>query len=221
MLTNITQELLELKEIVPKESPVYFLIGKVSIVLYWYKHWWERFLLPRTRYTTSWTTHIWPLCTIPGRWTLIRRYIAQEPSKKTLSWITAQPLQGANSQVKDALDPALNRVGQELGWVIFHVDCVYLHNWFLFFFVRIWCEKCSSGFQWIKKTERSRWCLMPTITKTSRWFVVKIWVLRDFSLDRKMRVSVDYEQWRASRNPTVAGWDKRRLPTCCGWREPS
>ena len=34
VLTNITQELLELKEIVPKESPVYFLIGKVSIVLY-------------------------------------------------------------------------------------------------------------------------------------------------------------------------------------------
>ena len=34
VLTNLTQELLELKEIVPKESPVYFLIGKVYIVLY-------------------------------------------------------------------------------------------------------------------------------------------------------------------------------------------
>lgn len=34
VLTNLTQELLELKEIVPKESPVYFLIGKVSLVLY-------------------------------------------------------------------------------------------------------------------------------------------------------------------------------------------
>ena len=30
VLTNLTQELLELKEIVPKESPVYFLIGKVT-----------------------------------------------------------------------------------------------------------------------------------------------------------------------------------------------
>ena len=41
-----------------------------------------------------------------------------------MPWIIEQPLQGANSQVKDALDPALNRVGQELGWVIFHIDCV-------------------------------------------------------------------------------------------------
>ena len=32
--------------------------------------------------------------------------------------------QGANSQVKDALDPALNRVGQELGWDFFLMSCV-------------------------------------------------------------------------------------------------
>ena len=37
--------------------------------------------------------------------------------------------QGANSQVKDALDPALNRVGQELGWDI--LLCLFLS--FVFF----------------------------------------------------------------------------------------
>ena len=35
--------------------------------------------------------------------------------EEDLPSIIAKPLQGANSQVKDALDPALNRVGQELG----------------------------------------------------------------------------------------------------------
>jgi len=68
------EELLELKEIVPKESPVYFLIGKVHNKLN--------------------NTHL-----------ALMHY----------SWAMDLDPKGANSQVKDALDPALNRVGQELG----------------------------------------------------------------------------------------------------------
>ena len=60
-----------------------------------------------------------------------------------MPWIIEQPLQGANSQVKDALDPALNRVGQELGWGIFCVDCVFMHNWFIFFLSELDVNKCS------------------------------------------------------------------------------
>merc|ERR1712083_120314 len=75
------EELLELKEIVPKESPVYFLIGKVHNKLN--------------------NTHL-----------ALMHY----------SWAMDLDPKGANSQVKDALDPALNRVGQELGLSIEEED---------------------------------------------------------------------------------------------------
>merc|ERR1719318_575230 len=67
-------ELLELKQIVPKESPVYFLIGKVHNKL--------------------------------GNAHLALMHF---------SWAMDLDPKGANSQIKDALDPALNRQSQEIG----------------------------------------------------------------------------------------------------------
>merc|ERR1719318_2351532 len=67
-------ELLELKQIVPKESPVYFLIGKVHNKLG--------------------NTHL---------------------ALMHFSWAMDLDPKGANSQIKDALDPALNRQSQEIG----------------------------------------------------------------------------------------------------------
>jgi len=68
------EELLELKQIVPKESPVYFLIGKVHNKLG--------------------NTHL---------------------ALMHFSWAMDLDPKGANSQIKDALDPALNRQSQEIG----------------------------------------------------------------------------------------------------------
>lgn len=68
------EELTELKQIVPKESPVYFLIGKV--------------------HTKLGNTHL---------------------ALMHFSWAMDLDPKGANSQIKDALDPALNRQSQELG----------------------------------------------------------------------------------------------------------
>merc|ERR1719228_1317024 len=65
-------ELLELKQIVPKESPVYFLIGKVHNKLG--------------------NTHL---------------------ALMHFSWAMDLDPKGANSQIKDALDPALNRAAQD------------------------------------------------------------------------------------------------------------
>jgi len=70
------EELLELKQIVPKESPVYFLIGKVHNKLG--------------------NTHL---------------------ALMHFSWAMDLDPKGANSQIKDALDPALNRQSQDLGSV--------------------------------------------------------------------------------------------------------
>lgn len=70
------EELLELKQIVPKESPVYFLIGKVHNKLG--------------------NTHL---------------------ALMHFSWAMDLDPKGANSQIKDALDPALNRQSQEIGSV--------------------------------------------------------------------------------------------------------
>jgi len=67
-------ELMELKQIVPKESPVYFLIGKVHNKLG--------------------NTHL---------------------ALMHFSWAMDLDPKGANSQIKDALDPALNRQSQEIG----------------------------------------------------------------------------------------------------------
>ena len=89
-------------------------------------------------------------------------------------------IQGANSQVKDALDPALNRVGQELGW---DVCLVALFFTFLLHFVFVIClfwqslnfkylalfMGDSAGFQWRRRTGRSQWYLMLTTMRTSRW----------------------------------------------------
>jgi len=69
-------ELLELKQIVPKESPVYFLIGKVHNKLG--------------------NTHL---------------------ALMHFSWAMDLDPKGANSQIKDALDPALNRQSQDIGSV--------------------------------------------------------------------------------------------------------
>merc|ERR1719318_383477 len=70
------EELLELKQIVPKESPVYFLIGKVHNKLG--------------------NTHL---------------------ALMHFSWAMDLDPKGANSQIKDALDPALNRQSQDIGSV--------------------------------------------------------------------------------------------------------
>merc|ERR1712083_1055249 len=75
------EKLNQLKVLVPKESPVYFLIGKVHNKLN--------------------NTHL-----------ALMHY----------SWAMDLDPKGANSQVKDALDPALNRVGQELGLSIEEED---------------------------------------------------------------------------------------------------
>merc|ERR1719351_637931 len=69
------KELMELKQIVPKESSVYFLIGKVHNKLG--------------------NTHL---------------------ALMNYSWSMDLDPKGANSQIKDALDPALNRQAHEVGY---------------------------------------------------------------------------------------------------------
>ena len=87
----------------------------------------------KCRCTISWTTHILLSCITPGLWTWTQRcnlnsilcinYLQVNVLSFTLVCVYYHHdlIQGANSQVKDALDPALNRVGQELGWDVFLV----------------------------------------------------------------------------------------------------
>jgi len=88
-------ELLELKQIVPKESPVYFLIGKVRqshLVVFNTSAYSD--ILPPQVHNKLGNTHL---------------------ALMHFSWAMDLDPKGANSQIKDALDPALNRQSQEMG----------------------------------------------------------------------------------------------------------
>ena len=87
------QELMELKQIVPKESSVYFLIGKVVTLFILLL---ESFNILLQVHNKLGNTHL---------------------ALMNYSWSMDLDPKGANSQIKDALDPALNRQAHELGSV--------------------------------------------------------------------------------------------------------
>ena len=93
-------ELEELKELVPKESPVYFLLGKVSLPI-----------AASALYSTQPTSPSFSFLLPQVHNKLNNTHMAL----MHFSWAMDLDPKGANSQIKDALDPTINSraAGQE------------------------------------------------------------------------------------------------------------
>ena len=146
-----------ISSLLPNWKGMWFLLKIGSFSLNVSTHWKIDFDTPGTsaaalanykcRCTISWTTHILLSCITPGLWTWTQRcnlnsilcinYLQVNVLSFTLVCVYYHHdlIQGANSQVKDALDPALNRVGQELGWDVFLVDPFFV--WLCFYFALV------------------------------------------------------------------------------------